>query len=449
MNCDDYVGYKILLNPTEDQKKKFNEYFGVVRYIYNWGIDQIEEYYKDSKLEKNKYCILSYEDLTTRLTNLKHQESTKWLNDYNRYSLTNMLKTLRTAYDNWFKGVSKKPKYKSKKITNMSFPIRHERLHIYSDKVYIPSIKYVNTIGNIPSNIIGYGDKCAKATGSLKGLKYIHYTNARIIFDGHKYYLTFSVDRDEDHQPASCKRYKYNEVWKNRLSSDVIGIDVGCGYHNWFVLSNGMRFDRPNQTKLDRRLEGYQQEFSRKLESLYEDLDRKGIDRTRAKYYYSNSMYKTLEKINKIEKKITNRKKNAAREIANYLLRLKPEAVVFEDFKIRDWYVDDDDDIDVIMPYFVRQRINKTIKDSMLYTAREIIVRILGANDIPVIYADKEYPSTQLCSNCGSMNKISLHQKIYKCEYCGLVINRDDNAAINLQHYGENLIYSNIHTNVA
>ena len=44
-----YVGYKILLKPTEEQKKIFNEYFGARRYIYNWGIDVIDNHYKNSK----------------------------------------------------------------------------------------------------------------------------------------------------------------------------------------------------------------------------------------------------------------------------------------------------------------------------------------------------------------------------------------------------------------
>ena len=40
-----FVGYKVILYPTNDHKKVFNEYFGLSRFIYNLAIDIEEEYY--------------------------------------------------------------------------------------------------------------------------------------------------------------------------------------------------------------------------------------------------------------------------------------------------------------------------------------------------------------------------------------------------------------------
>ena len=50
------------------------------------------------------------------------------------------------------------------------------------------------------------------------------------------------------------------------------------------------------------------------------------------------------------------------------------------------------------------------------------------------IKVDKWYPSSQLCSCCGSQKKITLADRIYKCS-CGLSIDRDLNASINLSRY--------------
>ena len=441
---NNYVGYKILLKPTEDQIKIFNKYFGVRNYVYNWGIDQIESHYIDAKNNDSKYKLISYYDLASKLAELKTQDETKWLNEYNADSLRMTLLDLIHAYRKFFNGLANKPTYHTKKFSDKSFYVRHDRMHIHHDMVYLPSIGNVSIGGNVQEEVIGYGDKNAKPVGMFYNMVYRKYVSPRVIFDGHKYYLTFSMKCDDSHKPSSCNRYKCNEVWQYKEPSDVIGIDVGCKLGNWFTLSDGTIWNRPSQSNDDERIKGYQKKFARQLNSLKNDLEKRGIDYNNIKKYYTKSMEETLENINRIEKKITNRKKNEARELANYLLKQKPKAVVFEDFKIQDWYVDDEN-----MPTFVRERINDTIKDSMLYTARQIIVDTLKANDIPVIYADKEYPSTQLCSNCGSINKITLDQKIYRCECCGLVIDRDDNASRNLKRYGENMISTNKHIDIA
>ena len=77
---------------------------------------------------------------------------------------------------------------------------------------------------------------------------------------------------------------------------------------------------------------------------------------------------------------------------------------------------------------------NKNIKDSMLYTVRTIIERKCEANGIEFILADQEYPSSQLCSRCGSRHKIGI-LRTYRCPVCRLELDRDLNAAYNLKDY--------------
>ena len=61
-------------------------------------------------------------------------------------------------------------------------------------------------------------------------------------------------------------------------------------------------------------------------------------------------------------------------------------------------------------------------------------------NNIPVVIADRLFPSSKLCSCCGSIKKdLKLSDRIYKCE-CGNIIDRDYQAALNLKMYGENVL---------
>ena len=52
------------------------------------------------------------------------------------------------------------------------------------------------------------------------------------------------------------------------------------------------------------------------------------------------------------------------------------------------------------------------------------------------VEADKWYPSSKTCSECGYLKiKLSLSEREFRCECCGTVIDRDLNASINLSRY--------------
>ena len=53
-----------------------------------------------------------------------------------------------------------------------------------------------------------------------------------------------------------------------------------------------------------------------------------------------------------------------------------------------------------------------------------------------LIKIDKWFPSTKLCSNCGSKQDLELSDRIYICNNCGLEIDRDYNSALNLKTVG-------------
>ena len=55
---------------------------------------------------------------------------------------------------------------------------------------------------------------------------------------------------------------------------------------------------------------------------------------------------------------------------------------------------------------------------------------------IEVLEADSWYPSSKKCSCCGNIkHNLKLSDRIYKCDKCGLIIDRDYNASINLANY--------------
>ena len=76
------------------------------------------------------------------------------------------------------------------------------------------------------------------------------------------------------------------------------------------------------------------------------------------------------------------------------------------------------------------------LSDAAPRSFQDKVVHRCVERGIEVIKADRWFPSTQLCSVCGERRKVSLDERVYKCA-CGVELNRDFNAAMNMKRYGE------------
>lgn len=79
----------------------------------------------------------------------------------------------------------------------------------------------------------------------------------------------------------------------------------------------------------------------------------------------------------------------------------------------------------------------KAVQEQSLGEFAKILEYKAKQNNIEVIYADRFYPSSKTCSCCGAIkHDLKLKDRIFKCNSCGLVIDRDFNASLNLYLYG-------------
>lgn len=83
-----------------------------------------------------------------------------------------------------------------------------------------------------------------------------------------------------------------------------------------------------------------------------------------------------------------------------------------------------------------KRGLNRSLHDASLGT----MARLFGYKTIwygsALIRATRWFPSSKTCSSCGAVKaKLGLHERTYHCERCGLVIDRDLNAAINLARH--------------
>ena len=83
------------------------------------------------------------------------------------------------------------------------------------------------------------------------------------------------------------------------------------------------------------------------------------------------------------------------------------------------------------------RHLSKAIQEQSLYEFKRQIEYKCLWNNIRFVQADKWYPSSKTCSECGSIKKnLKLSDREYACAECGCVIDRDFNASINLMRLG-------------
>ena len=229
-----------------------------------------------------------------------------------------------------------------------------------------------------------------KAKERLAGKKFY---NARVKFENGKWLLKCAVEVMPE-EPEII------------LRDMNMGIDVGV--KSLAVVSCGGRkrvfrnINRSHKMKrLTRQLKHHQRALSRK---------KKG----------SKNRLKARYKVQKIYGRIRRKRHDYIQQTARKIVNMRPKAIVLEDLNIQGM--------------MKNRHLARSIAEQNLYLLRILIESKAKGLGITIKFADRYYPSSKKCSGCGHIkNDLKLSERIYKCPECGKVIDRDFNAAINLE----------------
>ena len=362
---------KIRLYPTEEQEQKLWKSVGTARFIYNWTLNRQEESYK------NGGKFIKDSDLRKEITRLK-KDKLSWLNEVSNNVAKQSVKDCCNAYKNFFKGLVDKPKFKSRKKSKPSFYNDTSKLKAKEKSVLIEKIGWVKTKEQLPMDV--------------------KYTNPRISYDNKYWYLSVGI---EEEMPVV------------QLTGESLGIDVGI--KDLAVCSNGMTFKNINKskevTRLKKSLKRKQRQCSRKYEK-----NKKGKE-----YVKTKNITKLENQIKLIHRRLSNIRLNYIHQVTRMIVKTKPSRIVMEDLNIKGM--------------MKNKHLSKAIAEQCLYDFKLKMKYKCEFCGIDFVEADRYYPSSKLCSCCGSIKKdLKLKDRIYKCS-CGLNINRDYNASINLSRY--------------
>jgi putative transposase len=144
--------YRFRFYPTAEQAQLLSRTFGCVRYVYNWALKaKTDAYYNEGKR-------LYYKDLSAKLTILKQQPETVWLNEVSSVALQQELRHLERAFINFFEGRARYPqfhkKHEKQSATFASSAFQWEGQNITLAKTKEPlNIRWSRKLNGIPTSL--------------------------------------------------------------------------------------------------------------------------------------------------------------------------------------------------------------------------------------------------------------------------------------------------------
>ena len=363
---------KVRIKPTKKQEKQLYKSSGTARFIYNWVLGKQQENYKLG----NKFIPDSV--LRKEITQLKKTEEFNWLTEVSNNIPKQAVKDACNAYKRFFKGQAKFPKFKSRKKTRPSFYNDTQKLKVKEKLVLLEKIGWVKTSEQLPTDT--------------------KYYNPRITFDGKYWYISVSVEKEE----------KYEE-----LTNESLGIDLGI--KELAICSDGTIYGNINKTvkvkKLEKRLRRLQRKVSRKYQNNKEG----------STFVKTCNIIKLEKEIKILQRRLSNIRKNHLHQTTSSIVKTKPRRIVIEDLNVSGM--------------MKNRHLAKAIQKQGFYEFRRQLEYKTKNKGIELVIANRFFPSSKTCSNCGTINKdLKLSDRVFNCE-CGFSIDRDLNASINLANY--------------
>lgn len=383
-----YLTCKIALQPNKEQEAFFWECANAARFIYNFSLNLKTEAYKTEGVSLDSNNITKY------ITQLKYTEQYNWLLNIPSETIKYAVKDMELAFKKFFKGAGY-PRFKKKNKTEPAFYTRYDKIHSVDEKhIKICGIKQP----------VKTHEKCVMPESPR---------NPRIKYDGKYWYLTYGVELLPENKgiPVISNKFKtYSEI-QNKEYTEPLGIDLGilhtavCSDDNVYENIN----KTPEMQRLEKKRKRLQQQISRKYE-----MNKQGN-----KFVKTKNIIKQEKQLKLVQRRMNNIRNTYINQMTSEIVKTKPSKIVIEDLAVSNM--------------MKNKYLAKSIQEQCWYEIRQQLEYKGQLYSIPVQIAPRYYPSSKTCSNCGHVNKnLTLTNRIYTCPKCGLEIDRDYNASINL-----------------
>lgn len=370
-----YKAVKVALDPTPRQERMLRSHAGAARVAFNKCLAHVKD-----RLESGEPCGWSMYSLRS-WWNANKDGLAPWWPENSKEAYNAGIESLARALANWLE--SSKGRRKGPKVGFPRFRSRRKATPRFAyttgsfgpvdgdpHALRLPRIGRVHCFENV-SKRVG-GRKVTRMTISLKA---------------GRWYASLSVEEPE---PKTARSHH----------TDVIGVNLGV--KTLAVLSDGTEV--PNPRNYDRglkRLAKAQRTLARRKEG-------------------SAGYWRARRRVQRVHARIAAQRRDGLDKLALDLVR-NHGVIAIESLNVRGM--------------MANHRLARSIGDAGFAMLAGLLEAKAPEHGIRVFRVDRWYPSSKKCSNCGRVKaKLGLDERTYVCEGCGLRINRDLNAAINLRH---------------
>ena len=378
--------YKVELKPTSEQMQIIERTMGVCRYIYNLFIGTNRDNYSN-----NAKSYMSGYDFSKWLNNdyRKANSEKSWIWEVSSKAVKKSIMNADTAYRNFLKGKSGFPNFKRRngRPVGMYLPRNSPTdIKIERHRGKIP------TLGWVRFKECGYAPRRAKAV------------SVTITKRAGRYFASFL--------------FEVSTVSPVRaVQSESIGIDIGV--KSFAVVSDGRNYPNINKSerarKLVKRLKREQRKFSRKAHQL-----KLRKEETASKKCKRSNLDKQRLKVQRAYMKLVNKRHDYINKTVHEIVSARPEYIAIEDLNVSGM--------------LKNRHLSRAIAESEFYYFRALLEQKCREYGIELRIVNRFYASSKTCSRCGHVKKdLKLSDRVYDCTECGLVIDRDYNAALNLK----------------
>ncbi|MFF0736834.1 IS607 family element RNA-guided endonuclease TnpB [Streptomyces chartreusis] len=399
--------YRFALDPNTTQERALRSHCGAARAAYNWAVGWVtaswwqrraEESYGVPEAALTERRPWSLPSLRKAFNEAKRTDPrfTAWWGENSKEAYNTGLANASAAFDNYAKSKNGKrrgkrmgaPRFKSKRKARLSCRFTTGTIRVDADgrHVTLPRLGAIRT---------------QEPTHKLLG--HIQAGTARI--------LSATVRHERGRWFASFQVEVKREIIRVTRPDVAVGIDLGVKTLAVMADSTGEIRTVANPGHYDRA----RKELRRASRVV---ARRQGPDR-RTGQQPSRRWEKANAARNRVHYRVANLREDALHKLTT-AVAAEYGTIVVEDLNVAGM--------------LRSQRMARRIADAGFgEIRRQLDYKARQRHGTRLVVADRWYPSSKTCSGCGAVKaKLPLHVRTYECDACGLVIDRDDNAARNL-----------------
>ena len=359
---------------------------GAARFAFNAGLAHVKAALEAGEKPEWSYFSLINWWNANKDTLAVDADGVPWWRENSKEAANSGLRWLADGLSNWAK--SRKGKRKGRRVGFPKFKSKDRE-----------TPRFAYAISGLRTGALIEGDPKALWLPRIGRVHCFENVAARV--DGAKV-LSIAISRRAGRWYAALTVERDDQAVKKIPKGGAVGVDLGI--KALATLSDGTVIPNPHTLVTDEQ----------RLKRAQKALSRKKIG--------SKRRAKARERVARIHNRIANRRSDTLHKFTTML------AQTYSDISIEDLNV---------AGMVKNHHLAKAVSDASFFELRRLLEYKTAKTGARLHFVDRWYPSSKTCSNCGSVKaKLSLNERIYRCEHCGLVIDRDLNAAINIMVAG-------------